>query len=393
MTSKFIESAVQDSIASALPYFDSTEPEDTLCLLALSDEDDDLSEIYEEKISNILLQQRVWVDADPTKIDQYFSEHQFDILESLIRLEIEWEHQDFDKAPEALIAWLDGEEDRISILRGTELWEEMSSSVRCAIDPMGFSHRVFSGEDNISWIKNSKVFTDVLCRLGGSSWTQTLAILSSSKEGKEAFSIAGEFALYGSIASELAENSNDFYHFIAEGGETFDEAFSLIYAVYEEKDDQKAFIQSAAVEILRGRGEPYPRIDGAPFSGSYYDAWDIEEAQQIFNAKPKNPGEEIRRARLLSDLRDNHIFEEIEIDLSSESTPFFHLLQGPNNKIFELACKDNIEGFSALNFILHGDWSEDHVTTLLSLLSQCSLYRVDYLRERIAQYYLNKLSI
>lgn len=372
---RFINLIRSEGMATALPFFDPTQPEHLLSLYVMVGEDDDLSSL-EKHLSALpkSLQTRVLADANSDQIDDAFASQRFDYLEDLIRTGLDWRHPSFENAPESLSAWMRLDEERQFTIRGEEVWDDLPMGAACAIAPEDFSRRLWQSEVDLEWIEKGVYFNDVICRLNGSSWITCLAFLSDEKE---AFALAAELAIFSSAAASIAENSNAFYHNVAEGEDAHEDAFNLIYAANEDVEVQTSLAQSAAVEILIRRGEEHPPINGAPFSGSTYDQEDIDYAREILFRKDKTASQKVQKARLLSDLLACDFPEKEELFEGYDKPALYLLLEDGE---LSQGCGDDIASLAVIESCLR---TQDY-SVLLTLLEKCSLFRVDYIRTRLA---------
>ena len=372
---RFINLIRSEGMATALPFFDPLQPEHLLSLYVMVGEDEDLSSLEKHLLElPKSLQTRVLADTDSRQIDDAFASQNFEYLEGLIRTGLDWSHPSFENAPASFVAWMSLDEERQFTIRGEEVWDDLPMGTACAIDPEDFSRRLWQSEVSLEWIEKGVYFNDVLCRLNGSSWITCLAFLADEKE---AFTLAAELAIFSSAAASIAENSNAFYHNIAEGEDAHDEAFNLIYAGNEDVDVQASLVQSAAVEILIRRGEDHPPINGAPFSGSTYDQEDIDYAREILFRKDESASEKVQKARLLSDLLSCDFPEKEELFEGYEKPAMYFLLEDAD---LSQAYGDDIVSLALIESLLR---AQDH-SLLITLLENCSLFRVDYIRTRLA---------
>ncbi len=373
--------AIKTDGFTALSGFDPKNEEHILATLVLAGDEDDLS-VLEPHLKELpkLLNTRVIADCDPDRIDAEFSKSTFDRLSDLIRVGLDWTHHALSKAPEELLSWMTLDDERTYHMRGEDYSAELPYSIACAMDPLEFAKQIWHGEGTLGWIEDPVTVADVLCRLNGSSWIIALAILSENDD-HEAFQMAAEAAVFSAAAASTAENSNDFYYRLAEGNLDHDPTFDLIYAAIEDVEEQAVLVQSASVEILTRRNFEHPAIDGAPLSGSEYDDSELDSARNIIGRRDKTPSEKVQRARLYSEIITTD-FDEQEALMGDlpRSNHAVAIFLGDEETLFQTALGDSLLALGAIELILQ----KNSVSLSLKLLESCSLFRVDYIRNRLA---------
>lgn len=300
------------------------------------------------------------VDRDEVgiSIDRRISEHDFSVLDDLVRLGVVWSHPDIEHALgtehhasafwlltevdlEAADAWLHEAEDLDLILESLTVWGMLGieegldhvDTTRSALDsdssrdadrarqtldcatammsPEAYARRLLRGDAEDDWMRSRKHVASWMQITGPSSWLLTLGLIDAADHSQ-----AFEFAAYFGVAAACAAFFDDSpalqeICFEVLTNPDFDESllsqrseFSLILSLTEDTQFEQMLVEAAAHEYL-SRVSGAVAIAGLPLSGGQLDESLVDEAKQTFTQIARSDFHEdqvVAAVRMFSDL-------------------------------------------------------------------------------------------
>lgn len=268
-------------------------------------------------------------------VDRRLEEHDFEVVEHLVRLGIPWSHPAIEEALEgeyhhaafwmltevdldAAEEWLEDCEELDAAVEALRVWgilgvetglqhavdlrdilegdtSRTAKRARQSIDlaaasmaPVTYARALLRGEFDADWVRSRTCMADWIQTTGPNGWLDALAILDAA-DHSQAFEFAAHFAAAAAsarffeesgeleeICVELLTNPTADWRTLTNRSE-----FALALALADDEDLQRMLAEAFAHEFLAHR-DGSPGIPGLPLSGGALDAEIVEEAAAVF---------------------------------------------------------------------------------------------------------------